>query len=125
MVREPNRPIPQAVIGHGRGQSSRLRGGLFASPAKTTGSVSAELRIALGRHFADSHGDRLPAPSCPMSLVHASGEDFGVQRFAVHDGEVGDLITLSGGTLRVVDVAWHDEDDEVEGTLTMEVAECD
>jgi hypothetical protein len=35
---------------------------------------------------------------------------------------VGDTIPLGGSTLRVVDVDWHDEDDGVAGTLTVEVA---
>jgi hypothetical protein len=56
-------------------------------------------------------------------LVHVSGEDLGVKSFAVPDWKVGDTIPLGGGTLRVVAVEWSDdEDDEIAGTLTVEVA---
>jgi hypothetical protein len=34
---------------------------------------------------------------------------------------VDDIFVLGGATLRVADVAWHNED-KVEGTLTVEVA---
>jgi hypothetical protein len=53
-------------------------------------------------------------------LVHVSGEDLGVKSFAVPDWKPRDDTLLGGGNLRVVDVAWHDEDDEVAGTLTVE-----
>jgi hypothetical protein len=60
----------------------------------------------------------------PVSrLVHANGEDLDVHRFAVPDSKVGDTIPLGGGTLRVVDVVWHDENDDVEATLMVEVAD--
>ena len=54
-------------------------------------------------------------------LVHVSGEDLGVKRFAVPDWNVGDEIPLGVGDLRLVAVEWHDEDDEVAGTLTVDV----
>ena len=44
-----------------------------------------------------------------------------IHRFAVPDSKPGDEIPLGGGNLRVVEVAWHDEDDEVAGTLTVDV----
>ena len=55
-------------------------------------------------------------------LVHKNGDDLGVRSFAVPGWKVGDVIPLGGGVLRVVDVEWNDEDDEVAGTLTVEVA---
>ena len=54
-------------------------------------------------------------------LVHVSGEDLGVSSLAVPDWKPGDTIPLGGGNLRVVRVEWHDEDDEVAGTLTVDV----
>jgi hypothetical protein len=45
----------------------------------------------------------------------------GVHRFAVPEWKIGDEIPRGDGNLRVVEVEWHDEDDEVAGTLTVEV----
>jgi hypothetical protein len=56
-----------------------------------------------------------------FQLLHVSGEDLGVHRFAVPNWKVGDLIPLGGGTLRVVDVVWAD-DEEVAGVIVVEVA---
>ena len=53
-------------------------------------------------------------------LVHVSGEDLGVKRFADVAWKPGDEIPLGGGSLRVVAVEWSDENDEVVGTLTVE-----
>jgi len=58
-------------------------------------------------------------------LVHVSGEDLGVKSFVVPDWKVGDEIPLGGGNLRVGEVEGHDEDDEIAGTLTVEVANVD
>jgi len=55
-------------------------------------------------------------------VVHRSGHDVGVYHFAVPDWKPGDLIPLGKLGLRVVDVDWLDEDDEVAATLTVEVA---
>ena len=49
-----------------------------------------------------------------------SGEDLGVSSFSADVWNPGDLIPLGGGSLRVVAVDWHDEYDEVAGTLTVE-----
>jgi hypothetical protein len=62
---------------------------------------------------------RLPS----FQLIHVSGEDLGVHRFSVPDWKGGDTIALGGGTLRVIDIVWHEEGDEVEGTLTVEVVQ--
>ena len=58
-------------------------------------------------------------------LVHVSGEDLGVKSFAVPDWKVGDEIPLGGGNLPVVAVEWADEDDEIAGTLTVDVAKVE
>ena len=58
-------------------------------------------------------------------LIHVSGEDLGVKSFAIPDWNVGDEIPLGGGNLRVVAVEWADEDAEIAGTLTVEVANID
>jgi hypothetical protein len=55
-------------------------------------------------------------------LVHVNGEDLGEREFAVEAWKLGDLIPLGEGSLRVVAVEWHAEDDPVSGTLTVEVA---
>ena len=55
-------------------------------------------------------------------VVHRSGHDVGVYRFAVPDWKPGDLIPLGKLGLRVLHVELHDEGDEVAGTLTVEVA---
>jgi hypothetical protein len=43
-------------------------------------------------------------------------------KFAVSNWQPGDLIPLGKLGLHLVDVEWHDEDDEVAATLTVEVA---
>ena len=56
-------------------------------------------------------------------LVHVDGEVLGVHCFAVPEWEIGDMIALAGGPLRMLEVEWGDEDDEVAGRPTVEVAE--
>jgi hypothetical protein len=58
-----------------------------------------------------------------FQLPQGSGEDLGVHRFAVPAWKPGDTIPLGGGNLRIVEVDWNDEDDEVAGTPTV-VAEA-
>ena len=48
-----------------------------------------------------------------------------MKSFAIPDWNVGDEIPLGGGNLRVVAVEWADEDAEIAGTLTVEVANID
>jgi hypothetical protein len=58
-----------------------------------------------------------------FQVNHVNGEDLGVVRFGDVTWRPGDEIPLGGGNLRVVDVEWHDEDDEVAGTLTVEIVQ--
>ena len=58
----------------------------------------------------------------PFRVVYRNGEDLGVLHFIVPRWKPGDLIPLGKLSLRVVEVEWNDEDDEVAGTLTVEVA---
>jgi len=60
--------------------------------------------------------------SC-FRLVHVSGEDLGLQQFAGPGWWPGDTIPLRGRSLRVVKVIWHDEDEQIAGTLTVELAD--
>ena len=55
-------------------------------------------------------------------LVHVSGDDLGVMRLGDVTCQPGDTIPLGrDGELHVVEVEWNDEDDEVAGTLTVDV----
>ena len=59
-----------------------------------------------------------------FQFVGVTGNDLGVDRFAVSDWKVGDMIPLGGGSLRVVDVDWNETNDaEVGGALMVEVTE--
>jgi hypothetical protein len=56
-----------------------------------------------------------------FQVNHVSGEDLGVMKFSADVWKPGDEIPLGGGNLRVVAVEWNDEDDELAGTLTVDV----
>jgi hypothetical protein len=58
-----------------------------------------------------------------LRVVHVNGEDLGVHRFSVPDWKPGDTIPMGGLRLQVVGVEWSDdEDDEIAGTLTVEIS---